>query len=106
MAKKKAKKKARKKRADYDSLSLEVSSYKASVDAAINYRVRDRKHYDEDAKVFDFHSSVEVECGCLWPEERAGSDYHLTIYGRELEHAPFSMTLDDCHVRDEFGERK
>lgn len=106
MAKKKARKKAKKKHAEYDILSLEISSYKASVDAAISYRVRDKKHYEEDAKVFDFHSSVEIECRSLWPENRADSHFYLTIYGRELSHEPFSMTLDDCHVRDEFGERQ
>lgn len=106
MVKKKAKKKTKKKQAEYDFLSLAVSGYKASVDAAVSYRVRDKKHYQEDAKVFDFHSSVEIECRSLWPEERAGGDYQLTIYGRELEHSPFTTTLDDCQVRDEFGERK
>lgn len=106
MAKRKARKKAKTKQAEYDFLSLEVSSFKASVDAAVSYRVRDKKHHEEDARVFDFHSNVEIVCRSLWPEERAGCDYHLTISGHELEHAPFSMTLDDCQIRDEFGERQ
>ncbi len=106
MAKKKARKKAKKKSAEYAFLSLAVFSYKASVDAAISYNVRDKRHYQEDAKVFDFHSSVEIECRSLWPEDRADSDYYLTIYGHEPDHAPFSLTLDDCHVLEENGERK
>ncbi len=101
-----AKQKTKKRSAEYDYLSLGVSSYAASVDASVNFRVRDRRHYEDDAQFFDFHSRLEIECCSWWPDNRAGCNYSLTIYGHAPQHEPFSMTLEDCQVRDEFGERK
>jgi hypothetical protein len=73
------------------------------VDASINYRVRDPRHYDTDAEVYDFGSDLEINCRSTWPEGLAGEDYHLTVYGSESSPGQFRMTLRDCQAKDEDG---
>ena len=86
---------------EYNFLSIKVSNYKAYVDAAINYEVRDKRHYHSDAKVYRFSSHVEIDGICTWPEEREGDEYSMTIYGNEIHPGDFKLSLSDCHVKDE-----
>jgi len=46
---------------EYAILGIKITGYKASVDASINYEVRDKRHYYRDAMVYSFDSSVELE---------------------------------------------
>lgn len=89
------------KRDVYSFFAINVSSYKAFVDASINYEVRDKRHYSGDAKVYKFSSNIEIEGICTWPEERAGDKYTFTIYGQEIRPGDFELSLSDCHVVDE-----
>lgn len=84
-------------------LGIRLSGFTARVDASVSYKVLDPRHYQEDAKVYEFASSLEVEGDCMYPEERAGESYRLTVYGRELNEGEFTLTLADCHVRDDKG---
>ncbi len=98
--------KKKSKRAEYEFLSLRVEDYSASVEASINYQVRDSRHRRPEALVYGFGSHIEIEASVVWPEERADQPLHLTVYGHEPHQGTFDMTLDDCHVIDESGSRK
>ena len=90
----------------YDVLALEVIDFSASVDASINYKVRDPRQYESDAKVYTFSSSVEIHCRSTWPEKRADVPYAFTIHGSESEYTDFNLSLDDCHVIDDCCKRQ
>jgi len=90
----------------YELLAVKLTEFKASVDATINYEVRDKRHYQSDANVYSFSSSVELEGVCNYPEEREGEKYLLTIYGGEMRAGQFDVTLSDCQVRDDDGMLK
>jgi len=87
----------------YTLLGINVSGFTAHIDASVSYRVRDPRHYAEDAKVYEFASSLEVEGACTYPEERAGDSCRLTVYGCEPRTGEFALTLADCHTRDDRG---
>ena len=99
---------SRKKQAkeQYELLAIELTGYKASVDAAINYEVRDKRLRHGGTKIFDFVTSLGLEGVCLYPEEREGEKYYLSVRGEGHPSWPHSMTLNDCHVLDEHGAHK
>jgi len=90
---------------EYEFLGIKITGYKASVDASINYEVRDKRHYYRDAKVYSFDSSVELEGVCNYPEEREGEKFLFSVHGREIHEGGFDVTLSGCHVLDD-GARK
>ena len=94
------------KKDEYSFLAIKVLSYKAYVDASINYEVRDKCHYSNDAKIYKFSSHLEIEGICTWPEEREGDEYAITIYGHEIRQGDFELTLSDCNVMDEHWSPK
>ena len=83
-----------------------MTDYSAHVNACINHDVRDPRHYELDAKVYEFNSTLEIHCRSTWPEERADVPYSFTIWGHEPSFTDFDLTLDDCHVVGKYGERK
>jgi len=88
---------------EYTFLALKLSGFDAAINASINYEVRDPRHYQDDAKVYTFGSQLDIEGVSTYPEERAGETYCLTVYGSEPCHDRFTLTLADCHVRDDHG---
>jgi hypothetical protein len=90
----------------YTLLSIRLSRFTARIDASVNYMVRDPRHYQEDAKVYEFASSLEVEGDCTHPKERAGEPYRITVYGHEPNEGQFALTLADCQARDDKGLRR
>ena len=96
-------KRKRKPADQYDFLALEVEDYAARVDSSISLEVRVPRHYDVDAKVYDFQSVIELEAVTLWPDERAGNHYFLTLYGGESHRRDFDLTLSQCQARNEDG---
>lgn len=90
---------------EYAILGIQVTGYIARVDASINYEVRDPHHFYEDAEIYKFGTSLEIDGVCTYPDERAGEEYQFTIYGTEPGSGRFDLKLDDCHTRDEDGTR-
>ena len=86
---------------EYTLLALQVIGFQASVDAAINYEVKMPRESSPSTRVYRFDSSAEITGHCIYPEERQGEDYEITVYGREIHSDKFDLTLSDCHVRGE-----
>lgn len=89
----------------YAFLGIKVNGYIVRINASINYDVRDPHHYHDDAMVYEFGSSLEIDGTCTYPEEREDEAYQFTIYGAEPRSGRFDLKLDDCHVRDDNGGR-
>jgi hypothetical protein len=88
---------------EYTFLAIKITDYSTHIDASISYKVRDTRHYQDDAKVYEFASEVELHGICTYPEDRSGDRYALTIRGSESRQGEFALTLADCHVRDDKG---
>ena len=88
----------------YELLSIELVSYKASVDATINPDTRDKRDHHADPKIYSFGSSVELEGICDYPDERSGQSYVISVHGWETEEGQFEARLSDRHTWDEDGE--
>ena len=65
--------------------------------------MRDTRNRYNDATVYSFYSQAWVKCRLVWPEDRPDREYNICIYGHAMNHRDFSMTLEDCHVRDDEG---
>ena len=90
----------------YELLSIPLSGFGASVDASVNHEARDKRHHYADPKIYQFHTSVELEGVCDYPEERSGDSYIISVHGWENEEGKFKVRLSDRHVLDEDGARK
>lgn len=88
---------------EYEILLLKVLGFHASVSGAINPQVRDRRYALDRMKVHDFHSSLDLQAICTFPENRADANYFLNLHGTNPSGRNFSMTLGDCRIRDEGG---
>ena len=91
---------------EYSINYAELTGYSASIDASINHNVREPRYYEDDAKVYDFGSHLELEGLFIEPEERAKDEFQLTVYGSDSGHHDFELTLADCQVRDDNGMLK
>lgn len=90
----------------YQFLAIQVTSYSASIDAAINWRARDPHWQHDNVLVYDFHNRIELVGTCSYPQERQGATYQLTVYGRELDDGDFIAKLRDYVARDAEGNIK
>lgn len=100
------KKKNKSKIEEYSFLAIEVNGYSAAIEAAINYEVKKPYDCDEDAKVYNFGSRLEIKGICTYPETRQGEEYSITVYGSEMREGMFDLRLKDCHVRGEDWQLK
>jgi hypothetical protein len=101
-----AKRKKKPTEPEYAFLTIEVNDYSARVDTSISYEVRDARHHQDDAKVYEFASDIELQGICTSPKDRSGERYALTIHGSEPRQGEFALTLADCHVRSDSGVPK
>lgn len=91
---------------EYELLSIALSGYRASVDASINHKARDKRYQYADPSIYEFQSSLELEGVCDYPDERSGDRYFIKVNGWETEEGEFEARLSDRHVRNEDGTRK
>ena len=66
------KRKMKKSAEEYAFLGIRVTGYSARINVAINHDVRDPRHYDDNAKVYEFGASLDIEGTYTYPDERAG----------------------------------
>lgn len=88
---------------EYELLSIPLSRYGASIDASVNSYARNKHHHYSDPRIYQFHSSVELEGTCDYPEERSGEAYVIGVHSWEIEEGMFEARLSDRHAKDEDG---
>ena len=91
---------------EYSINHAELTGYSASIDASINLKVREPRYYENDAKVYNFDSHLELKAHFIFSEDRAEEEFQLTVYGSDSDHRDFELTLADCQVRDDNGSLK
>jgi len=74
-----------------------------SLFALLNYNLRDKRpiYVRDDDPAYEFITAIHLTGKCLYPDERAGDEYKLTLRGHELHAGQNSATLSDFHAHDE-----
>ncbi len=89
---------------EYSSISVSVRNFKARVGASINSRVLDKRFQHDEQRIYDFDSSLEISGISGYPDDRAGSEFIITVYGDQQDTGDLDARLKKYHVRDSKGE--
>jgi len=92
--------------ATFTDLGIRVDAYEAAVEASVNhaaYQPETAWTSEEDDPLYQFDAQLTISGICVYPDERAGESYELTIYGRDLPSQRLRMTLRDAQARDKGG---
>lgn len=101
-----AKRKLSKPKVEYNYISVKLSETSSTISAGINWKIHDRRYAEDSTPIYRFDSDLELSGSITYPDERAGNEFKLLVYGRELHDGQFQATLEDYHVRDAQGVRK
>ncbi|RUW26565.1 hypothetical protein EN858_22130 [Mesorhizobium sp. M4B.F.Ca.ET.215.01.1.1] len=94
---------------DHTYLVIRVERYEASVEGAVNYNVYSPQSAwdsDDDAPLYRFTTRLTVAGISIYPEERAGDTYEITVSGDNLGSGDIGATLKDAQERDKYGAPK
>ena len=61
---------------EYSINHAELTGYSASIDASINHKVREPLYYEDNAKVYEFGSHLELEGHFIYSEDRAEEKFN------------------------------
>ena len=98
-----AKRKSAPIKAEYSFICAKIKDYSVRVSGAINHEIHDRRYAHPESRVFLHETDLELRGTISYPEDRAGDDIDISIWGHELQDGHFSATLDQFHVRDAAG---
>ncbi len=87
----------------YTEVVIQVGSYDAAVDAAINhvvYAPQNAFKLDDSDPVFAFKTRLVVRGVSTYPPERASDQYEFTIYGDDAPSQDIHTTLKDVQKRE------
>ncbi|TPK52915.1 MULTISPECIES: hypothetical protein [unclassified Mesorhizobium] len=94
---------------EHTHLAIRLERCDASVEAAINYNVyapQSAWNSDDDDPLYRFTTRLTIGGISIYPEERAGDTYEVTIYSNNLGSGDIRATLKDVQERDEHGSPK
>lgn len=94
---------------EYAHLALRIDDYKARVETSINHYAHGPQYAfrdTEDEPLIHFLANLEIIATCVYPDERAGDTYELTIYGDDHPESQTLWKLKDVQVVDEHYSRK
>ena len=69
----------------------------------VNYEIHDRRYAHPECRVFRYETDLDLRGTISYPEDRAGDEIDISIWGHEPQDGYFSATLDQFHVRDAAG---
>lgn len=86
---------------NYSTLTIEVQDFSGEASAAINYETKDLRYRHEKTPVYRFSSTIEFDDICIYPPERLGDSYGITVHSAEAGSKLIDARLDDFHLRDD-----
>lgn len=95
-----------KKQVDYSFLSLAVDDFSIRSSVCINPEARDNRYSPPETKIYEQHSSIDIQCRNIDPDEPLTDSYHFSLYGHLINHMNPQLTLADYHVADNEGFKK
>ncbi len=97
------KKKAKPPQPEHIHVSVRVHKHSPAVGASLNHEIDDLRRRHHDTPTYEFSSSMELVGEVIDPEERAGEEYLLSVYGGPHRPGRFDRVLGDFRVDDEDG---
>lgn len=98
---------AKKPLVEHFQVGLRVDKYDASVGASINHGVEEPKYaigdLTDDEPVYDYVTHLTIIGSVVYPPERVGEQYELTIYGNDAPSRKISLKLRDVQARSEYN---
>ena len=94
---------------EYTDFGIRVERYEAEADASINldaYYPQHAINLDDRDPLYRFITRLTITGKGIYPEDRAGDIYELTVYGDDAPSRYLNATLEDAHARDEHGTRQ
>ncbi len=91
---------------EYSLISIKIRDHNARAGASINHKVRDKRYQNDELRVYQFDSYLEISGICTYPDDRAGDRYLITIYGDQSDEGDLDKKLQGYHVRDKNGDPK
>ncbi len=97
-------KKTQKPQEVHTDIVIQVEGYDVDVGAAVNYVVYGPQYawnIDDRDPLYKFTTRLVIRGLSTYPQERAGDQYILTIYGDDAPSQDIHLTLKDAQKRDE-----
>jgi hypothetical protein len=91
---------------EHAHIAIRVEDYDAHVAAAVNHTVYAPQYawdLNDDDPLYTFTAHLRITGVSVYPEERAGDAYELTVYGDDGPSRRLNATLKDAQARDKHG---
>ena len=91
---------------EHSHIAIQVATYEAQANAAINHTAIAPQYawdLNDDDPLYSFTSHLRIVGDALYPENRTGYRYELTIYGNDAPSRRVDAKLKDVHARDKHG---
>lgn len=89
---------------EHSHIAIRVEHYEAEVRARVNYYAYEPQYaynLDDDDPVYEFTNQVAITGLSVYPSERQGDRYELTIYGTDSPSHRLNEKLKDIQARDD-----
>lgn len=87
-------------------IAVRVENYEVRADAGVHHYVY-QPHYAwrdiDDDPLFEFSTHIEITGASIYPEDRAGDSYEITIHSETAESARINAKVKEVQARDEYG---
>ncbi|WP_019531297.1 hypothetical protein [Dasania marina] len=90
---------------EHEHIVLSLRIFDICVGGGINCQIYDNRYAEDSTRVFEFDQRIEIEGVCLWPNDREGSTYIITLYGDD-RNTDFNVQLKDFRELDKHGAPK
>ena len=72
----------------------------------INHEARNHKHSPPETEIYEQHSSIDIQCRNIDPDEPPTDTYHFSLFGFPTDHMNPDLALTNYHVEDAKGFKK
>lgn len=94
---------------EHSHIIIRLEHYEAGVEARVNhyaYAPQYAWNLDDDDPLYEFTNQIVITGNSIYPPERQGDRYKLTIQGTESSSHRLNAKLKDIHARDKYGSPK
>lgn len=87
---------------EYTLLGILINDYHVRSDAGTNLHLHGspRTWIDENEPVYTFETHMTLYGTCMYPEDRAGDSYEITLFGSQSSPRDLRLKVKDLHERD------
>lgn len=90
-------------------VGIQIDSYDVAIETSVNsdaFHPQYSWNLDEDAPLYPIRARLYLRGASVYPDERVGDRYEITICGKDSQSRSLNMKLSDIQARDKFGARR